>query len=331
MDLRAIAQAWAVPEPYAFVALTAGYMNLTQRLDSPAGSYVLRIYQAVSDPARIRHEHAVMQYLSGAGLSFDVPAPLRAVTGETLATVGAVVASLSFFCAGEHADKSSVADVRAMGAALGELSAALGRVAGPVGIPQYRELGRVHPSVADPEAALRESLFTADQRERLLRLLDEVRTGVPGLYASLPQQVIHGDYTRENSLLVDGRVGAVLDFEFSNGDLRALDYATGLGGGPLALWEHAEPWLMPEAFTRGYTAHQTLTPEEIAALPMLIRLRRIERLMQFIGRYRQGHDSADLLRIMANWVLRADAWLGANGAELVRRVAAWGGCAGSGR
>jgi Ser/Thr protein kinase RdoA (MazF antagonist) len=298
-------------------------MNLTHRVDSPAGSYVLRIYQAVSDPARIRHEHSVMQYLSGAGLSFHVPAPLRAVTGATLVTVGGVSASLSPFCAGEHADDASVADVRAIGAGLGELSAALGGCAEPVGIPRYRELGRVHPNVADPEAALRESPFTSDQRERLLGLLETVRTGVPRLYGSLPQQVIHGDYTRENSLLVGGRVSAVLDFEFSNGDLRALDYATGLAGGPAALWEHPDPWLMPEAFTRGYTAHQALAPEEIAALPMLIRLRRIERLMQFIGRYRQGHDSANLLGIMANWVLRADEWLGVNGAELVRRAAAW--------
>jgi Ser/Thr protein kinase RdoA (MazF antagonist) len=173
-------------------------------------------------------------------------------------------------------------------------------------------------------AALRESPFTADQRKRLLRLLDAVRAGVPGLYASLPQQVIHGDYTRENSLLVAGRVSAVLDFEFSNVDLRALDYATGLGGGPQALWEQPEPWLMPEAFTRGYAAYQALASEEVASLPLLIRLRRLERLVQFTGRYRQGYDSGELLRIMGNWVLRADEWLGAHGAELVRLAAAWG-------
>lgn len=48
-----------------------------------------------------------------------------------------------------------------------------------------------------------------EKRVRLAGLFGELSVRVPSLYATLPQQVIHGDYTPGNVFMADDRVAAV--------------------------------------------------------------------------------------------------------------------------
>lgn len=75
----------------------------------------------------------------------------------------------------------------------------------------------------------------AEFQGRIRRLFADLQQQVPGLYRSLPQQVIHGDFVARNALMQEGRVTGVLDFEFCAHDLRAMDLAIALGGRPNAL------------------------------------------------------------------------------------------------
>src|SRR5690606_30172167 len=77
-------------------------------------------------------------------------------------------------------------------------------------------------------------------------------------YAALPHQVIHGDFTPSNTLFVDDRLTAVLDFDMAVPDARAMDVAAGLTFA-MRVDEQPDPWGQAVAFCRGYGAVQRLS------------------------------------------------------------------------
>ena len=137
--------------------------------------------------------------------------------------------------------------------------------------------------------------------------------------SALPWQVVHHDFDASNVLIDDGRVLAVLDFEFAGPDWRALDVGAALKY-TLRLWENADPWPAARAYCRGYGQTQRLTAAEVQALPWLIRLRDMAvtllRLEPAVAA-RDGESVAEYLRQAHESAM----WLAANGAELVRVAA----------
>src|SRR5207244_10543317 len=73
------------------------------------------------------------------------------------------------------------------------------------------------------------ALPISDESRRLAIALHEVAELADPLYASLPQQVTHGDFGFGNLLLRDGTVIGYLDFEHSGWDVRAMDLAVEIG------------------------------------------------------------------------------------------------------
>lgn len=45
MNLQPIAAAWALPEPVQFRPIDLGFFNLASYVDTPGGTYVLRLFQ----------------------------------------------------------------------------------------------------------------------------------------------------------------------------------------------------------------------------------------------------------------------------------------------
>ena len=83
IDPHRVLDAWPVSPLQTLRPTDAGLNNLSRLVDTPAGSYFLRIYQNTSDTARIRYEHELLLQLQRAGLSFAVPHPLATREGET--------------------------------------------------------------------------------------------------------------------------------------------------------------------------------------------------------------------------------------------------------
>src|SRR5207245_2093727 len=76
--LDAILDLWRLPRPRAYSPTAGGYQNVTRFVSCAAGEYVLRVYTNVADAAHQRFEHELLRRLASAGLSFEVPRPLRA-------------------------------------------------------------------------------------------------------------------------------------------------------------------------------------------------------------------------------------------------------------
>lgn len=330
LDLTQLIAPWSIPGPVTFRPVSTGYLNAIYVVGTPTDRYVLRVYREPGDLSRIRHEHKVSVWLQAAGLSFAVPAPIPTTRGETLAAVpgpaGMAYVALIPFLPGAHPDFLNLPQAEAAGSALGELVTALSRMqpdAAIRAVPRYGDLALAHPEIPDPQTAVDWLPVESAWRTRIRQVLASTLRQTETLYDRLPQQIIHGDFTHGNVLLGEDRVTGVLDFELSAWDLRVMDYAIGLGGGPNSLRSGWGDWNVLEAFSRGYFRQHRVTEEELEVLPLLIRLRRLSILLRFAGRYRQGLDPESAVQGMAWWTLNAEDWLQVSAADLVRNARHW--------
>ncbi len=288
----------------------SGMNNTTRFVRLDGRRYVLRVYETHRDSDKVRYEHAVLLALNeAAALPFAVPRPARTPeSGETVVRLAdGRLAALFGYIEGERPALERPASLRAFGRAAGELTAALARVrvaAQPAYRPYY-ELDAAHPSIT-PEDADRffgtppEDFADIAGELRLVgEALRDARREIPALRA-LPHQLVHGDLNASNALAVAGRddIAALLDFEFVTVDLRAMEPAVCLSD--LADAETDEDVLRRmSAFADGYASAARLTPAEIAALPLLLRLRRVDVVLHFLGRWRDRIEGPEPLRSVA--------------------------------
>lgn len=322
-----VLDAWPLSLPRRLRPAEAGTNNLSRFVDTPAGSYFLRIYQNTADTARIRYEHALLSRLQQAGLPFAVPRPLATRHGATYTVLaqaeGRAVAALFPVIAGQHPQRTNAAHALICGEALAVLHTALARIDMDLAVSSpatYGDLAHVHPLVQDPLSLIQDLPLHQVERARLRALFEDLRPQLPDLYDRLPRQIIHGDYGRSNALLRDGRVSGVLDFEFASPDLRAMDVTVALWSFGVAPWQTERDWALIEAIVAGYGQRSALTGAEAAALPTLLRLREATALVHWVGRLRQGLTTADDITERAGRMLDVDHWLQVHGAELLRRV-----------
>jgi Ser/Thr protein kinase RdoA (MazF antagonist) len=178
----------------------------------------------------------------------------------------------------------------------------------------------MHPLVDDLDAAAHDSGLPPDEARRLAACLHEVADLAGPLYASLPQQVTHGDFAFGNLLMQGGVVTGYLDFEHSGWDVRAMDLAVGLFRWP----PHAEVAMSRcEEFGRAYCARLPLDVVEIAALPALMRLRAGVSFAHWTGRRRAGLATPEDTLRRARRALHLDDWVRRNGGSLVALALGW--------
>lgn len=146
---------------------------------------------------------------------------------------------------------------------------------------------------------------------------------IPELYTTLPRQIVHCDYDPSNILVNEGRLVAVLDFEFAAIDLRALDLAVALSWWPIKQLGTGAEWPIIEAFGRAYCQIAPLTSAERLALPDLLRLRALASLMHRIARYRQGLASETEVLGRVRHLLQREQWLVDHAATLVQMALEW--------
>jgi Ser/Thr protein kinase RdoA (MazF antagonist) len=316
--------AWPLDQPRRLRPTGSGINSLTHFVEAGAGGYLLKVYQATADLARLRYEHALLGALREAGLPFAVPAPLPSRAGDTIVRLpdGERLAALFELIPGQPPDRTNPTHARAIGRALGQLHRALAGIElGPPPDPErcYGALDRVHAQVPDPLAAPDELPIGGDERRRLRAILAELVDQVPNLYARLPRQLCHCDYGPGQTLIVGDRISGVLDFEFAGPDLRAIDVATGW------YWTCSrsvdDRWPPIAAFAAGYRAVVKPTEAELAAAPTLARLQRAAGLVHWVGRLRAGQAEPGLVREQAERLLALDDFLEREGERLIGTLA----------
>ncbi|CAI6085047.1 phosphotransferase [Cohnella sp. JJ-181] len=283
----------------------SGWNNTTRIAEDACGvKRVLRIYETHRDADKIAFEHEVLLKLGTCGLPFAVPRPVAMPSGATFATLTdgtGRYAALFTYTEGVRPDGTDPIVASAIGDAVGRLSLAL-RDLRPEASPAYwpcYELERTHPSC--PGSVIASFCETppaqfAGKREELGRIGEALRAFEAALPAirALPHQLVHGD-VNDSNLLADPqdltRIAAILDFEFCTMELRAMEPAVVLAG-----WMGEEDhFLAAEAFLRSYANIVSLSAEEIEALPLLMKLRRLDVFVHFLGRYLSGVDDAAVL------------------------------------
>lgn len=321
LDLDAILDLWRLPRPRAYSPTEGGYQNITRFVSCAAGEYVLRVYTNVADAGQQRFEHELLRRLAGAGLSFEVPRPLASDDGDTLRTVDGRLAALFARIGGDPLPKDGGAYLSVAAAALAELDSAMGELPGFDHHPPAfdGDPSRMHPLVTDLEEAARDEAFRLERSDDLADALIFATELAAPAYKSLPQQVTYGDFAFGNTLVRDGRIAGLLDFEHSGIDVRAMDLAVALYRFPA----HADALGECDRFGRAYSAVLRLDPSELAAVPALLRLRAAISFAHWVGRFRAGLATPDDVRPRAGRALFTSAWVDANGEALVRNALGW--------
>lgn len=311
---------WPLSSPVTIRPAAGGVNNQTYYVDADGGSYVVRIYQNSRDPVRIKYEHAILQALAARSLTFRVPVPVVGHSGSTVVTLDdGVCAALFSRLPGGPPDRCDRKHLRACGAALAELHEALRQL--DVGPPPpssgvYGDLDHVHPFVPDAWNLPSTLPVSADQRGRLVGIFAELRAAIPFLYATLPFQICHNDYSPGNTLRINGRTSSILDFEFAAPDLRVIDVAVGWYWSVGDAWGTGGELAAVQAFLSGYTSVGMITPAESDAMSTVSLLQRATSLVHWAGRMRAGL-STDERTIEQAWrLLNLDRWLKAYGGSV---------------
>lgn len=334
-EYTALLANWPIEPPIAMTPLTGGTNNQAWQVDLASGSsYVLRLTSGVADQARFQYETALLTALSDRSLPFRVPLPLQALNGERFALVERenaepALATLTPFLPG-HLPERTVANCASDALALAQLDAALATIPesslpSEAGEPHfiYGDLYHCHPLVPDPPATVAR-LLDSEQASQLTAILEQSQLDweAPAIQA-LPQQLLHRDVGPGNILMAEGRVTAILDFEFAGPDRRIFDLCVAISWWPVRLMGTGREWEMIDAFGQAYTAHFPLADEELQALPAVLRMRDTTSLVYRIGRYLAGLESMQTIHERVRHSFWRESWLAANRETLVRHALAW--------
>lgn len=274
-------------EPHA----AASVNNVSLRVRAGDSQLRCKLYNGAHDLAALRYEQALLQALDGAGLPFALPAPLADRQGETLQQTSSGWLTLIPDLPGTNLDPADLAQVEALGVALGALHVALAALPSTPrpGRALFQRFFRFPPPERDPLRLTPPRLGpdnTAEARELLAWWRSEARqlaAFVDGPYRRLPHQLCHNDPAPHNVLTAGSAVTAFIDFEFACPAPRGLDVAMALRM-TMRVWAQDNPWASAEAFCRGYRRSTHLSTAEAQELPTLIRLRSAMGILWALGR-----------------------------------------------
>ncbi len=283
-----------------------GWNNTTRYVQAEGRRWVLRIYETHREASKVAFEHAVLRELNEMALPFNVPCPILARDGSSYVFTGDGTERLACVFPYLEGDRPTGKDSRvaaSIGAAAAQLSIALAHVHNAIKpqYPPYYELDQAHPLCTPDRVASFCSeppeAFAAEAGRLAVigQALGDIRSFLPRL-RELPHQLIHGDINHSN-LLGGQNMTAVLDFEFCTWDVRVMELAVIVAG---LLSESEQPsdsedLSQIEAMLSGFGEKLRLSREEVEAIPILVRLRKLDVFLHFLGRYWDGVDDASVL------------------------------------
>lgn len=333
VDLAYLQTAYQLVPPLTLFALPAGINNSIVGLHTGAGDFVIKTRYVRHDPALLRYEQALVQWLAQQELSFAVPPPLITQNGDGWVPTASgdsngPVQLLLPRLPGTRPDWRDPSQIELVGGALAELHRALAHYpsSSHPALVSYGDLAQIHPAMPAPDNLTRTALGLPLSTAHEIALawwraeLAALHTFINGPYRLLPWQVIHSDFGHSNTLYQNEcrRISAILDFEFAGPEARAMDLAAGLYF-CMRIWENPQPLDNAVAFCRGYRRRQSLTHAEIEAIPWLMRLRNVTSTIWWFGRQLTAGVSVDLVARIAE-LRQLVTWLAGTEGEAFTRI-----------
>lgn len=196
--------------------IAEGVENSNYLVETDKGRFIFTIYEKRVDPGDLPFFFALIDHL--VAKNCPVPSALKADDGAPTITVDGKAMAMMQFMPGLSVSHPTAAQAHAVGVVLGNM----------------------HAAVADFAPQRANSLGLEGWLDLATRCGDDLDRIAPGLRqrvsdecaylslrwpAHLPRAVIHADLFPDNVLMVDDRVGAVIDFYFACTEIRAWDLA----------------------------------------------------------------------------------------------------------
>lgn len=308
---------------------TGGVNNIVQYVTLPSGEKeLLRIYNNGCDEKRVHFEHGILKQLNAMEkpMSFQVPNFIPSKDDATKTMVRLSNGADACMCKIIPGHLPKLTCAGDLGRAAGELNVALKKnvVMDPslCSVAPYWKMWEVHHAVTRENfiETMKGPLFDSVRKvadhmmEETIAIADRCENAYR---ESLPVQLIHGDLHYDNVLVLDGKVTALLDFEFASFDWRALEIAIGL-----SKYAGEQPEAMPyfDEYIDGYATTGELTLAEAKAVPDLINLRILSNIVYFVGRHLAGEDDiSSITTRIENYARRVD-WIKTNGDAIAQRI-----------
>jgi hydroxylysine kinase len=258
------------------------------RLDTPKGSFTLKLAN-LAEPAELT-EFQTLALQHSAATAPDLPTPrvIAALDGKSIVqTPDGALRLLTWLTGTPLAHLPRTPGLAAaIGAALGRLDATLASFSHPASdhhllwdIRNAADLAPLAPALPD------------DLRPTVTGFLHRFQTSIAPALATLPRQVIHGDFNPHN-LLADPaeptRLTGILDF----GDMTLSHRICDLAVAASYLIDPADPLMLLLPLTKAYHQVNPLSAQEISLLPDLITTRLVTTLTISAWRAQRYPDNA---------------------------------------
>lgn len=261
VELGAFLADYRLGELLSYRGIAEGSENSNFMVHTETGGYILTLYEKRVDPADLPFFLGLMQHLANRDIS--CPLPVARNDGALIGSLAGRPAALITFLEGVWKRRPGAVHCREVGRALAALHLAGSdfplKRDNSLGIEGWRKLW----SGARPRA---------DEVEQgLVAEIDaEFATYDAGWPEHLPGGIIHADLFPDNVFFLGDRLSGLIDFYFACNDVFAYDVATCLNA-----WcfekDHAYNLTKGTALLSGYQSLRPLTPDELAALPLLAR------------------------------------------------------------
>lgn len=241
----------------SFEGIAAGIENTNYFVTTDRYALVLTLFEH-HQPDELGYFLNLMAYLAEHDVPTAHPIPTR--SGAFLSTLNGKPAALVKRLTGRAVDAPNAAECRTVGEALGRFHRA------SQGFDEFRAPDRALSWAQEMRTVLAEHLTPADRD-----LLDEeLALQVQHPREHLPNGAIHGDLFRDNVLFSEGRLTGIIDLYYACNDAFAYDLAVALND-----WcrqdDHRLNETLAHAMMQGYLTERPLNPDEIHALPLLLR------------------------------------------------------------
>lgn len=241
--------------------IAEGVENSNYLIQTTRGPWILTLYEKRVAPGDLPFFMALMQHCSSRGIR--CPLPIADREGRVIRELAGRPAVIVSFLQGMSPRRVGVEHCQPLGEALGRLHVAVSDFtmtrANALSVAGWRKL------VIDSRPRADEVL--PGLGDEIARELDHLEPRWP---TDLPRGVIHADLFPNNVFFLGDRLSGLIDFYFACNDFLAYDVAICLN---CWCFEPDGSFNATKAMrlVQGYGAARRLTPEEIAALPLLAR------------------------------------------------------------
>ncbi|NJR13603.1 MAG: homoserine kinase [Phyllobacteriaceae bacterium] len=260
-ELSAFLAAYDIGTLTSYRGIAEGVENSNFMLHTTGGQFILTLYEKRVNPDDLPFFLGLMQHLQARGLT--CPLPVKRNDGAMTGMLAGRPAAIITFLEGIWPRKPEAAHCRQVGEALAQLHLAGADFAGTrpnaLTLADWRPLWEKSASHADSVEPGLAELATGE--------LAALEHGWP---RHLPRGVIHGDLFPDNVFFLGDRLSGLIDFYFACTDILAYDLVTCINA-----WcferDGAYNLTKGKALLAGYQSVRLLSPDEIAALPLLAR------------------------------------------------------------